>query len=60
MKLETRPEQRPEQVNHQRYHEIASHCVTAEDDHRPMVTRECELWGDPCPHYFWAAGVYAQ
>ena len=48
-------EQRPEEINHQRCHEIASHCVTAEDNHRPVITCECAAWGEPCPHFFWAS-----
>ena len=54
MNSKTSTEQHPEEIDHHRCHEIAAHCVTAEEDHRPMITCECGLWGEPCPHFFWA------
>jgi hypothetical protein len=53
MNLPNSTEHRPEEINHQRCHEIAVQCVTPEDD-PPVVTCECSFLGEPCPHFFWA------
>ena len=37
-----------------RCHDKAVRSVNTENDHRPLITCECAIWGRPCPHYFWS------